>query len=277
MTDHFTQKSVDQYYRNGFTPSFRVLSVEQAIAYRNKLEAVEAVLGELTGGRRFKCHLLYKWVSELIREPRILDAVEKILGPNILCWGTDFWLKNARSDKFVSWHQDSEYWGIDNDRLITAWVALSPATVESGCMRMLPGSHLQPGLEHEDTFHPDNMLTRGQTISNGINEEDAVNIEVDTGETVLFAYRIAHASHPNKSDDRRIGIAIRYISPEARQVKSDWDTASLVRGEDNTGHFSHEPVPEFNFDPVTVEFHTRATENLREILYSGTGLTEHRT
>lgn len=253
------------------------MSESDATGYRNRLEAVEAVVGELKGGRRLKCHLLFKWVADLIRMPSIVDTAESLLGPNILCWGTDLWIKDARSDKFVSWHQDSQYWGIDNDCLVTAWVALSPATEQSGCMRMLPGSHRDAPFDHADTYHPDNMLTRGQTIMEGVDERDAVNIEVGTGEAVLFAYRIAHASHPNRSGDRRIGVAVRYISPEARQVKSDWDSASLVRGEDTLGNFVHEPVPQCDFDPAAVEFHGKSNENYRKILYSGTDLTEHRT
>ena len=277
MSDYLSQSVRQQYRTDGFTPAVRVMSESAAGNYRNCLEAIEAVLGNLMGARRFKCHLLYKWVADLIRTPSILDAVESLLGPNILCWGTDLWVKDAGSEQYVSWHQDSQYWGIDNDQLVTAWVALSPSTVESGCMRMLPGSHLERGLTHQDTFDPHNMLTRGQSIIEGIDEDRAVNIEVNAGEAVLFAYRIAHASHPNRSADRRIGVAIRYIAPHARQTKSEWDSATLLRGEDTAGNFLHEPVPASDFDPPAVEFHRKTAENLRKILYAGTGRTEHRT
>lgn len=276
MSTTLSNQAIEQFRTDGFTPAVRVLTESDAKEYRHRLQAIESVFGELKGGKRLKCHMLYKWVADLIHMPSIVDCVEDLLGPDIMCWGTDMWVKEPNSREFVSWHQDSRYWGIDGD-LLTVWIALSPATVESGCMRMLPGSHLSDTMEHQDTFHSDNMLTRGQTISNGVDESKAVNIEVDTGEAVLFTYRIAHASHPNRSDDRRIGIAVRYISPSARQTKSDWDSATLIRGEDNFGNFVHEPKPEADFDPVAVEFHEKTNENYVKILYSGTGMTEHRT
>lgn len=277
MSERLTQQNIEKFSVDGFTSPVRLFSYAEATRFRAQLEAIESVVGELKGGRRLKCHLLYKWVSELIRMPQVLDCVEQLLGPDILCWGTDLWVKDAQSKKFVSWHQDSEYWGIDSGALLTAWIALSPATVESGCMRMIPGSHVGPRLSHRDTYHEDNMLTRGQTIYEGIDENQACNITADTGEAVFFSYRIAHASHPNTSDDRRIGVAIRYISPDAKQVKSDWDTASLVRGEDKNGNFLLEPVPTMDFDPVAVEFHRNSNENYRKILYSGTDWQTHRT
>ncbi len=276
MSATLSNQTIEQFRTDGFTPSVRVLTESDAGEYRHRLQAIESVIGKLKGGKRLKCHMLYKWVAELIHMPSIVDCVEDLLGPDIMCWGTDMWVKEPNSPDFVSWHQDSRYWGIEGD-LLTAWIALSPATVESGCMRMLPGSHLTDTMEHEDTFHDDNMLTRGQTISDGVDESKAVNIEADTGEAVFFTYRIAHASHPNRSNDRRIGIAVRYISPSARQVKSDWDSATLIRGEDRFGNFVHEPKPEVDFDPVTVEFHQKSNENYVNILYSGTGMTEHRT
>lgn len=277
MSTTLSEAAIQQFHRDGFTPAVRVMTRERALDYRHYLEAIEVVVGELKGGRRLKCHLLYKWIADLIRNPEIVSQVQSLLGPDLMCWGTDMWLKEPDGTKFVSWHQDSQYWGIEGNQLLTAWIALSPATVKSGCMRMLPGSHLREGLTHEDTFHKDNMLTRGQTINEGINEEDAVNIEVDTGEAVFFTYRIAHASHPNKGNDRRIGIAIRYISPVAKQGKSDWDSATMICGEDRHGNFIHEPEPKFDFDPVAVDFHRRSNENYLKILYSGTDWTTHRT
>ena len=276
MSATLSKKAIQKYRDDGFTPAVRIMSKEEAEHFRIRLQAVEAVVGELKGGRRLKCHLLYKWVSDLIRKPAIVDRVETLLGPNVLCWGTDLWLKEPDSNKFVSWHQDNQYWGITGTELLTAWIALSPATVESGCMRMLPGSHKCDGLEHVDTFHKDNMLTRGQSIFE-IDENQAVNIEVDTGEAVFFNYRIAHASHPNLSQERRIGIAIRYIPPSVKQLKSEWDSATLIRGKDEFGHFIHEPEPKFDFDPVAAEFHRKSNENYLNILYSGTEWTTHRT
>jgi len=270
--------AIEQYRREGWCPPIRVVSEADAKAMRAKLEAFEAANGgPLRGSHRFKSHLLFKWLSDLVRAPAILDAVEDLIGPDILCWTTHWWNKEPRSESFVSWHQDSNYWGLDTTRLVSAWVALSPATVESGCMRLIPGSHLGPDLPHRDTWHEHNMLTRGQEITDGIDESRAVELEVAAGEAAFFTYRIAHASHPNRSSDRRVAVAIRYIPTECRQMNSDWDSASLVRGEDRYGHFELEPEPAFDLDPVAADFHARVEEHQRRILYKGTGREAHRT
>ncbi len=277
MRKKLTDLQVSQFQETGFLSAFPVLSADQALHLRANLETFEAENdGVLTGSLRFKNHLLFKWLSDLIRSPKILDAVEDIIGHNIMVWSTDWWIKEANSPQFVSWHQDSQYWGLDTAKLVTVWVALSPSTIKSGCMRILPGSHVGPDLAHEETYHDDNMLTRGQSIS-GIDEDKAVNLEVQTGQAVLFAFRIAHASYPNQTDDRRIGLAIRYIPTDTQQQYSDQDSAALVRGVDNHQHFELEPEPRYDFDPVTVAFHKESEEIRRQILYHGTNWMTHRT
>jgi ectoine hydroxylase-related dioxygenase (phytanoyl-CoA dioxygenase family) len=268
---------IDQFRRDGYLPARPLISEHEARTLRQGLEAFEATLdGPLKGSNRFKSHLLFKGLADLIRSPGILDMVEDLIGPDLMVWSTDWWIKEARSPSFVSWHQDSQYWGLDTDRLVTVWVALSDSTHQSGCMRLLPGSHLGPDLPHVETYHQDNMLTRGQSIE-CIDESQAKNLEVPTGHAAMFAFRIAHASYPNRSDDRRIGYAIRYIPPDARQKLSDRDAAALVRGKDRFGYFEHEPKPSRDFDPVAVAFHHRTEEDRRRILYHGTGRDEHRT
>ncbi|SVB20919.1 uncharacterized protein METZ01_LOCUS173773, partial [marine metagenome] len=177
MGKHLTDEQILRFDQDGYLPAFPVVSTDQIAHMRSKLEEFEKDNGGvLRGSNRFKNHLLFKWLSEFIRTPTILDAVEDIIGPDILVWSTDWWIKEPRSPQFVSWHQDSQYWGLDTDKLLTVWVALSPSTKESGCMRVLPGSHSGPDLQHEETYHDDNMLTRGQQIT-GIDEGQAVNLE----------------------------------------------------------------------------------------------------
>ena len=270
--------AVARFHRDGVFAPVRVASADEALGMRARLEAREAEHGgPLKGPLRYKSHLLFRWLAEFIRSPRVLDPVEDILGPNIMVWSTDWWLKEANSPSYVSWHQDSQYWGLDSTKLITLWVALSPASVASGCMRYLLGSHLGPDLPHRETYHDDNMLTRGQEITEGIDEARAVNVELAPGEGSIFAFRIAHASHPNRSADRRIGLAIRFIPPDARQTRSDHDSAALVRGVDTHGHFELEPEPACDFDPRAVEFHRWSEEERRKILYHGTDWHTHRT
>ena len=271
-------EAVERFRHDGFLAPIRTASREEALRMRSHLEDYEAEHGgPLKGSVRFKSHLLFKWLADFIRSPGVLDPIEDIIGPDIMVWSTDWWLKEPHSPSYVSWHQDSQYWGLDSERLVTLWVALSPSTVASGCMRYMPGSHLGPDLPHRETYHDDNLLTRGQEITEGIDESRAVNVELEPGEGSLFAFRIAHASHSNGTDDRRIGLAIRFIPPDARQVRSDQDSVALVRGIDTHGHFEIEPEPACDFDPEAVEFHRWAEEERRKILYHGTEWTTHRT
>ena len=156
MPKVLTESAVEQYRRDGYCKPFSLLEPEKAAAMRSALERLEAERGgPLKGAFRIKGHLLLRWMTDLVRNPRLLDAVEDLIGPNILCWTSQWWIKEPHSPQFVSWHQDSNYWGLDTDHLVSAWVALSPATVESGCMRFMPGSHLGPALPHRETWQDD--------------------------------------------------------------------------------------------------------------------------
>ena len=267
MPCKLTEAQVAQYRRDGFCFPVPVFSPEEVINLRKQLETFETRQGHvLQGTQRLKTSLLLTWVDRVIRAPQILDPVADLMGPNILCWGVHFWIKESKTIDYVSWHQDHQYWGLDSAEIVTAWVALSPATIESGCMRMQPGSHTAQ-LPHQDLFDRTNMLSRGQTITEGIDEAGAVNILLKPGEMSLHNVRIAHASAPNRSEDRRIGIAIRYMPPQTRQQLAEWDSAALVRGEDRYGHFVHEPSPVRDFDPTCVAFHEKTVTNLLSFLY----------
>ena len=276
MSKALKPEAIERLRRDGFYFPIPGVSARQAAGYRRQLKAFEAANGgALKGSNRFKTHLLFKWLADLIRAPHILDTVEDLIGPDILCWTTHWFIKDAASPDYVSWHQDNNYWGLDTKNLVSVWVALSPATIESGCMRMLPGSHLNPPMPHVDTCAEHNMLTRGQTILD-VDESKAVNVELKTGDAALFAYEIAHASHPNRSDGRRIAVVLRYMPPSTRQVLAEWDSAALVRGQDTFGHFEHEPVPTRDLDPVAVAFHRKAEEQQRQIYFQGTEWAETR-
>jgi Phytanoyl-CoA dioxygenase (PhyH) len=267
MPCKLAEAQVAQYRRDGFCFPVPLFSPDEVSDLRKQLETFETHQGHvLQGTQRLKTNLLLPWVDRLIRAPQILDPVEDLIGPNILCWSVQFWIKEPKTVDYVSWHQDYQYWGLDSAEIVTAWVALSPATIESGCMRMQPGSHTTQ-LPHHDLFEKTNMLSRGQTIIEGIDEARAVNVILKPGEMSLHHVRIAHASAPNRSEDRRIGISVRYMPPQTRQQLAAWDSAALVRGEDRYGHFVHEPSPERDFDPTCVAFHKKTVTNLLSFLY----------
>jgi ectoine hydroxylase-related dioxygenase (phytanoyl-CoA dioxygenase family) len=193
--------------------------------------------------------------------------VEPILGPNLLCWGGSFFAKKPHDPGFVTWHQDSTYWGLSRPDIVTAWIALTPSTAANGCMRVIPGSHTSDQLPHRDTFAEDNLLTRGQEIAVEVDESKAVDIVLGPGEFSLHHVRLVHGSKPNTSDVPRIGFAIRYLPTDVRQISGHPDSATLVRGTDEYGHFLPEPAPREDFDPDAVEFHARVMEANRKILY----------
>jgi len=262
-------KQIEQYRRDGYVCPVPVMPVAEALGLRRKLEAVEAKQGgRLEAAQRSRAYLLFKWLDDLIRDPRVLDPVEQLVGPDILCWSTIFWIKDAGSKSFVSWHQDNTYWGLSSRNVVTAWFAISDASVEAGCMKVMPGTHQGDTLRHEDTYDEDNMLTRGQSIR-GLDEARAAYMPLKAGEMSLHNYCLAHGSGPNLSSDRRIGVSMHFMPPQTKQVVGSWDCAALVRGEDRHGNFAPTPVPARDFDTVAVDFHARAAKAMRDVLYAG--------
>jgi len=277
MTKKLTPGQVAQYRRDGFYFPVRVTSAEKARFYRERLEAYERANGGPIGGNmRQKVHLLFTWADELVRNPAILDAVEDVIGPNILCWSTTFFIKEAASPSFVSWHQDATYWGLSTSDVITAWVAFADAPVESGAMKFWPGSHLRNQLAHRDTFDKDNLLTRGQEIAVDVPEGQGVEVPLKAGEMSLHHVLLAHASGPNTTNDRRIGLAIRYIPPHVRQL-NEADRAMLVRGTDTHGHFDLETPPKADLDAAALAQHEASVSLSVRTLYKGTDRTQYRT
>src|SRR6266850_70905 len=270
MGKRLSRAAIEQYHRDGYYFPIPVLSAGEARQYRERLERVEGDLGgPLRGVYRIKPHLLLTWLAELVRHPAILDAIEDVIGPDILCWNTSFFTKEARSPGFVSWHQDATYWGLSEPDVVTAWVAFTESSIESGAMRMVPGTHHEQ-VAHRDTFAPDNLLSRGQEIMVDVDEAKAVDIVLHPGEMSLHHVRMFHGSPPNGSDDRRIGYAIRYIPTRIRQMAGERDSASLVRGVDRYGHFDPEQPPARDLAPEAVARHAAIMKRQGEILYRGT-------
>lgn len=266
--------AVEAYQRDGYYFPVRVMSESDAAEYRRKLEAYEAAHQPIMKtALRNKPHLVFTWINELIRDARILDAVEDILGPNILAWGTNFFIKDPHDDAFISWHQDSTYWGLSHPDVTTAWIALSDVTPENGAMRMLPGSHLLDQLPHVDTFAEHNLLTRGQEVQIDVDESKTVDVPLKPGEMSLHHVRTVHASNPNATGTRRIGLAIRYVPTYVSQISGARDYATLVRGKDTYNNFVLEPAPKVDFGPEEMALHARIAEESFQILYRGTGRT----
>ena len=270
MPKILTEAQIEQFRRDGCVFPIRVMPEAEALEIRRKLEDYETKSGgPLAGDLRHKTHLLFPWLADLVRNTRIVDAIEDLYGPNLLCWTTNFFIKEANNPAFVSWHQDSTYWGLSKPDVVTAWVALTPSNRGNGAMTFIPGTHTSDQLEHRDTFAKNNLLTRGQEVAVDVDESKAVTIELQPGEISLHHVRLVHGSPANPSNDRRIGFAIRYIPTSVSQVAGD-DSATLVRGVDTFHHFASEPRPSSDMQPEFVALHRQITERNAQILYRGT-------
>jgi len=270
MPKILTQAQIDQFWREGCVYPVRVMSEADAIEIRRRLEQFEAQSGgPLKGALRHKSHLLFTWLADLVRNEKIVDAIEDLYGSDLLCWTTNFFIKEAANPAFVSWHQDSTYWGLDRPDVVTAWVALTPSNKANGAMDYIPGSHTKDQIPHRDTFAKDNLLTRGQEIAVEVDKSKAVAIELQPGEISLHHVRLVHGSAPNPTNDRRIGFAIRYIPTSVKQVAGE-DSATLVRGVDEHHNFGHEPRPTRDMDPDFLELHRKIADRNAQILYRGT-------
>ena len=276
MTKLLSQAAVEAYRRDGYYSPVRVMPAAEAQGYRAALEAHEAKTGQpLQSNMRHKTHLLFTWADGLVHHPKVLDAVEDAIGPDILCWTTTFFIKEANSPGFVSWHQDSTYWGLDPDEVITAWVAFTEVNEANGYMQVIPGSHKVDQLPHVDTFHKDNLLSRGQEIAVEVDVSKAVGLAMHAGEMSLHHIKLVHGSAANRTGDRRIGLAIRYIPTYVRQTKLR-DSAMLVRGVDKYHHFDEEPRPVADLDEAALAAHADAVSRQVKALYQGTEKTAFR-
>jgi len=267
-----SEAQIAQYRDEGFLAPIRIMDEAAALTLRCELEAVEARMGgPLRGDLRHKSHLLFPFLADLVRHKLLLDAIEDVLGPDLLCWTSNFFIKEAANPAFVSWHQDSTYWGLSAPEVATAWVALTPSTAANGAMAVLPGSHKSDQIPHRDTFDRHNLLTRGQEVAVAVDETKAVPLILRPGEMSLHHVRLVHGSPPNPSQGRRIGFAIRYIPTHIRQLEGE-DSASLVRGTDRFRHFELEPRPDSEMAPEMLALHKQNAERSARILYRGTGV-----
>lgn len=200
-------------------------------------------------------HLALPWVCELALHPVVLDAVERVLGPDVLVWNTHWFPKFPGDRSYVSWHQDAAYWGLRPPLVTTAWIALTPSTRANGCLQVLPGSHRGESMPQNETFAPDNMLSRGQEIAVEIDPAQTVSLELGPGEFSLHHIGVAHGSGPNTSNTARIGLAVRYIAPQVEQAGPRRDLAVLARGQDRYGHFDlvAPPAREWGLDEDSLQ------------------------
>ncbi len=258
------------YERDGFVVPIDIVSPTEAQALRADLEAAEAALAN----EPERLGLLYRYpdrllpsFDRLIRHENLIAAATAALGPDLMVWSAALFIKEARSPKIVSWHQDLTYWGLDDAQETTLWFALSPSTIDSGCMKFVPGSHKQAIVEHIDTYADNNLLSRGQEIAVEVREEEGVAAELQPGQASMHHGHLFHSSGPNSTDDRRIGSAIRYIKPSMKQKTGDRPLVALVSGEDRFGNFTIAGPPRGRLSKEDFELCRRDAELKQRLLY----------
>lgn len=213
MHNSLSPEQTRQYERDGIAYPLRVMSTGEAHRFRAGFEELETCLsGKLEYAAM--THLYFRWAFDLATWPQILNAVEEIIGPDVLIQGTLILCKHAHDPSFVTWHQDFHYTIENSSPTVSAWVALSNSTRGSGCMRVLPGSQREGLLPHSDALVKNNMLT----YSTQVDESSAMNIELRAGEMSLHQAGIVHGSLPNQSDDKRIGFIIRFVTPRFKKT-----------------------------------------------------------
>lgn len=250
-----------RFREQGYYAPIRILTEEEAAEAVKKYAELKhkmlQVFGEI---HRFKLHLLVGWLADIVRHNKILDIVEELLGPDILCWSSDFFVKPAHDPGFVSLHQDTTYAGLSpHDGIVNVWLAFTPSNSANGCLQVVPGTHKLGQLSHINTFAENNLLFFGQTVElDSVTDNEpnkrtnkVVDIELKAGEASLHHMALVHGSQPNHSAIPRVGYVIRYISPDVIQSKAP-DSATLVRGENISGHFALEPLPEKDWSKEAV-------------------------
>ena len=265
---------VERYDRDGVLFPVPALTPAEVAHFRARVENLEDRLG----GRPkptdlMQPHLFHRWAYDLAIHPTVLDAVEQLLGPNILVHSASIFSKHSHTEDFVSWHQDGYYWGLDVPRLASAWIALTDSNAENGCLRVVPRSHDRDRLPHvERPFSKDNLLLSGLEVAVDVDEMETMDVTLAAGEMSLHHVNIVHGSKPNRSDGKRIGFAVRYVAPEVHQTLHHHSVV-LARGHDDHHHYDALQEPPSGSPDQSLLAHTEFT---RRLLAARLGSVENR-
>jgi ectoine hydroxylase-related dioxygenase (phytanoyl-CoA dioxygenase family) len=266
MPKALSPAEVTRYQRDGVLFPIPVLSTTDVERFRRAFYALEARLGGKPSAQQLaQTHLHFRWAYDLATHPAVLDAVEDVLGPDILIWTVSIFPKHPKDPAYISWHQDGTYWGLSSTQVTTGWVALTDSTVENGCMRVVAGSHRRRILPHTDTYAEHNLLSRGQEVQVDVTDEEATEVLLKAGEMSLHHVNIIHGSNPNRSDGRRVGFAIRFITPDVSQL-GERQAAVLARGRDAHGHFELLSAPPSGSIEEGIAAQAESARRLREAL-----------
>ena len=258
-----------QYKDEVFVLPINIFSKDKAKEIRNEIELIENNMPEeLENSGRYNAHLISPLLDEVTHNSKILDAVQSLIGENILVCGTTLFIKNPNEKGFVSYHQDAKYIGLEPHNWVTAWVAITDSNEKNGCMRMWSGSHKENLKEHDEKFNEGNLLTRGQTVKN-VPKLETTPLILKAGQMSLHHPTVVHGSELNKSNDRRIGFVIQsYIGTNVKQILGK-NSVQLARGVDEFNYHEKIGRPQKLLDENDIKLKKQENDNLQEIFYKG--------
>ncbi len=266
---YLSSNQLKQYKDEGFVSPINIFSKEKTKEIREEIELIEnKIPGELEKSGRYNAHLISPLLDEVTHNPKILDAVESLIGKNILVCGTTLFIKNPNEKGFVSYHQDAKYIGLEPYNWVTAWVAITNSNENNGCMRMWSGSHKDNLKDHEQMFNEGNLLTRGQTVKN-VPKNKVKPLILKAGQMSLHHPKVVHGSELNKSNDRRIGFVIQsYIGTNVKQILGK-NSVQLARGVDDYSFHKKIGRPKSLMNTIDIKLKKKENDNLQEIFYRG--------
>jgi len=243
----------DRFERDGYAAPLDILRPQEVARCRAQYDQLE-VERKAKGitARPTQQHMVYKPFWDLATHPRVLEIMRAAIGEDLVLIATGFFAKAAgESEKYVAWHQDTTYWGLEPPFAATLWIAIDDSDVENGCLRVIPGSH-RSLLPHGKSARTGNILGNNQEIDPGfIDESKAVDLELKAGQASLHHGLTIHGSNPNRSGRRRCGMTVRFTRPDVKPVPGIFvDKPILLCGEDRFGHFQYFPRPVFE-QPAT--------------------------
>jgi len=263
-----SKAQLHHYRQKGYVAPVDIFGPDEVCAIRAEIDdALARWPDALAGQGRNNAHYVLPVLDRIAHDHRILDAVQQIIGPDVLVGGTTIFLKPPESAGFISWHQDARYIGLEPHNWVTAWLAIDDVDEQNGCMRMLPGSHMAALSDHFDTFDENNLLSRGQTVPD-VDEAQSVPLILKAGQLSLHHPRVIHGSGPNLSDRRRLGFAIQsYIGGDVEQMHGRiW--VQQARG---FRHGDHGIAPRVSgtMRPEDLAFRDMTNDELARIFYEG--------
>lgn len=263
---------IDRYRADGYLAPLDVMTESEAATLTAALEQAEARYPALLHAEnRNNAHLAFPFLADVVFDQRIVGSVQQLLGKDLLLASTVLFIKEPSSSAFVSWHQDAYYMGLAPDHFVTAWLALTPSTLESGCVSVIPGTHVG-AARHEDTFGDDNILTRGQQIPQ-VDATHAVHLELRPGQMSLHHPWLVHGSQPNQTSSRRIGIAMQsYLGRDVRPARGEHHVTH-ISGRTPVDEFIVCPRPENEADEAGNQTREKANAALASVLYEGADQT----